>query len=46
MESDENNDFRLRSKMKTDKNLISCGNYRKAAKKIPLKEKIYFKFIF
>ena len=47
MESDGNNDFRLRSKMKTDENPISCGkNYRKAAKKIPMKEKTYFKFIF
>ena len=46
MESDGNNDFQLRSKIKTNENSISCGkNYRKATK-IQIKEKIYFKFIF
>jgi hypothetical protein len=47
IKSDGKNDFRSRSKMKMDEKSISCGkNHRKAAKKIPIKEKIYLKFIF
>ena len=43
MESDGNNDFRLRSKMKTDEKFdFLWKKYKKIAKKIPIKEKNSF----